>query len=82
MNSVKILLSQINLLRWLTFKLWFLTVTNNPGLLDLFISYDTRFCSTVAFLPLRNSDVIVLNSIDFPSSLKFFILFKVLSSAS
>ena len=37
------------------------------ALLDLFISSDTCICSTMAFLPLGNSDHVVSVSIDFPS---------------
>ena len=36
-----------------------------PALLDLFISSDASICSTMAFLPLSNSDHVVSVSIDF-----------------
>ena len=43
--------------------------SHSPALLDLFISSDTSICSTMAFLPLGNSDhVIVSVSIDFPTN--------------
>ena len=42
--------------------------SNVPALLDLFISFDASICSTMAFLPLGNSDVVVSVSIDFPSN--------------
>ena len=41
--------------------------SNSPALLDLFISSDTSIFSTVAFLPLKKSDHVVISvSIDFP----------------
>ena len=43
--------------------------SHSPTLLDLFIISDSSICSTMAFLPLRNSDHVVVSvSIDFPSS--------------
>ena len=43
--------------------------SRSPALLDLFLSSDTSICSTMAFLPLRNSDHGVVSvSIDFPSN--------------
>ena len=45
--------------------------SHSPGLLDLFITFDTSICSTMAFPPLRNSNsnhVLVSVSIDFPSN--------------
>ena len=40
-------------------------------LLNLLISSDTSICSTVAFLPLGNSDIVVISvSIDLPSIAK------------
>ena len=42
--------------------------SHTPALLDLFISSDASICSTMAFLPLGNSDVVVSVSIDFPSN--------------
>ena len=41
----------------------------SPGLLDLFITFDTSICSTMAFSPLRNSNHVVVSvSIDFRSN--------------
>ena len=49
---------------------------HSPTLLDLFLSSDTSICSTVAFLPLRNSDYVFLSvSIDFPPNSKWDVLF-------
>ena len=43
--------------------------SHSPALLDLFISSDATICSTMAFLPLGNSDHVVVSvSIDFPSN--------------
>ena len=43
--------------------------SHSPALLDLFISSDATICSTMAFLPLGNSDYVVVSvSIDFPSN--------------
>ena len=40
-----------------------------PTLLDLFLSSDASFCSTMAFPPLENSDHVVVSvSIDFPTN--------------
>ena len=42
--------------------------SHGPALLDLFLSSNTSFCSTMAFPPLGNSDHVVVSvSIDFPS---------------
>ena len=42
--------------------------SHGPALLDLFLSSNTSFCSTMAFSPLGNSDHVVVSvSIDFPS---------------
>ena len=42
--------------------------SHSPALLDLFLSSDASICSTKAFLPLGNSDHVVVSvSIDFPS---------------
>ena len=42
---------------------------HSPALLDLFLSFDTSICSTMAFPSLGNSDhVVVTVSIDFPSN--------------
>ena len=41
----------------------------SPALLDLFLSSDASICCTMAFLPLGNSDHVVVSvSIDFPSN--------------
>ena len=41
----------------------------SPALLDLFISSDASICSTMTFLPLGNSDHVVVSvSIDFPTN--------------
>ena len=43
----------------------------SPALLDLFISSDVSICSTMAFLPLRNFDHVVLSvSLNFLSNSK------------
>ena len=43
--------------------------SHSPALLDLFISSDASICSTKAFPPLGNSDLVVVSvSIDFPSN--------------
>ena len=56
----------MTLLRWLTFLLRFLTVTHSPAPLNLLICFDTNTCSTMALLPLGNSDHVVVSvSIDF-----------------
>ena len=67
--------SQTTSLRWLTFLLGPLTVTLTilPPLLDLFFSSDSSICSTVASLPLENSQknhVVVSVSIRFLSNTK------------
>ena len=41
--------------------------SHSPALLDLFLSSNASICSTMAFPPLGNSDVVVSVSIDFPS---------------
>ena len=41
--------------------------SHSPALLDLFLSSDTSICSTMAFLPLGNSDNLVSVSIHFLS---------------
>ena len=70
-NSVIISLSQMTLLRWLTFLLGSQTVILSPALLDLFISSDASICSTMTFPPLGNSDHVVASiSIHFPSNLQ------------
>ena len=43
----------------------------SPALFDLLLSSDASICSTMAFLPLGNSDHVVISvSIDFPSNSK------------
>ena len=43
--------------------------SHSPALLDLFLSSDASFCSTMAFPPLENSDRVVVSvSIDFSSN--------------
>ena len=45
--------------------------SHSPFLLDLFLSSDASICSTMAFLPLGNSDHVVVSvSIDFPINSK------------
>ena len=67
-NSVIIFLSQVTLHRWLTCLLPDCD-SHSATLLDLFISSDTSICSTVAFLPLGNSNHVAASvSIDFPSN--------------
>ena len=69
MNSVTIFLSQMTLLRWLTFLLGSQADSHSPALLDLFLSFDASICSTMTFPPLGNSDHVVVSvSIDFPSN--------------
>ena len=68
-NFVVILLSQMTLLRWLTFLLRFQTDSHSPVVLDLFLSSDASICFTMAFPPLQNSDHVVVSvSTDFPSN--------------
>ena len=68
-NSVIIFLSQMTLLKWLTFLLGSDCDSHSPALLDLFISSDASICSAMAFPPLGNSNhVVVIVSIDFPSN--------------
>ena len=68
LNSVIMFLSQMTLLRWLTFPLTFLTVTHSPAHLDLCVSSHVSICSTIAFSPLGNSDHVVSVSADFLSN--------------
>ena len=43
--------------------------SHGPAILDLFISSDASICSTLALLPLRKSDRVVVSvSIDLPSN--------------
>ena len=45
---------------------------HSPALLDLFLSSDTSICSAMVFLPLENSDDVVVSvSIDFPLNSKW-----------
>ena len=68
-NSVLIFLSQMTLLRRLTFLLGSQTDSHSPALLDFFLSSDASICSTMAFPPLGNSDHVVVSvSIDFPTN--------------
>ena len=68
-NFVVIFLSQMTLLRWLTFLLRFQTDSHSPVVLDLFLSSDASICFTMAFPPLQNSDHVVVSvSTDFPSN--------------
>ena len=62
-NSVIIALSQMTLLRWLTFALAPQTVILIVLLfwIYLFISSDTSICSTMAFPSLGNSDHVCLS---------------------
>ena len=68
-NSVIIFLSQMTLLRWLTFLLRSQTDSHSPALLDFFLSSDASICSAMAFPPLGNSDHFVVSvSINFLSN--------------
>ena len=68
-NSVKIFLSQMTLLGWLTFLLKSQTDSHGLALLDLFYSFDTSIYFTMAFPPLENFDHVVVSvSIGFPSN--------------
>ena len=60
-NSVLIFLSQMTLLRWLTFLLESQTDSHSSTLLDFFLSSDASTCSTIAFSPLGNSDHVVVS---------------------
>ena len=82
-SSVIFFLSQMTLLRWLTFLCKSQTVvikirvlrtdfsknSHSPALLDLFISSDASTCSKMVFSSLENSDHVLGSvSIDFPSN--------------
>ena len=68
-NSVITFLSQMTLLRWLTFLLGSQTVILIVLLFWIFLSSDANICSTMAFAPLGNSDHVVVSvSIDFPTN--------------
>ena len=54
--------------------------SHSPTLWDLFISFDTNICSTMAFSPLGNSDHVVVSvSIDFPINPKQDALFQCIA---
>ena len=53
-----IFLSQIDLLRWLTFLLG--SLSHSPAILDLFVSSDSSICSIMAFPALRHFDYVVV----------------------
>ena len=54
--------------------------SHSPALLNLFFSPDTSICSTIAFLPLPNSDHIPVSvSIDFPLNSKQDALFHCMA---
>ena len=67
-----IFLSQMPLLRWLTFLLGYLDCDcHSSGLLDVCFSSNPSICATVTFPPLGNFDHVVVSvSIDFPSNSK------------
>ena len=67
-NSVIIFLSQMTLLRWLSFLLSSQTVIFTALLFWISFFLDTSVCSIMVFPPLRSFDVVVSASIDFPSS--------------
>ena len=72
-NSAIIFLSQITLLRLLTFLLGSLTVQTSHSLsvLDFFFSSGASICFTMAFPPFWNSDQVVVSVfIDFPLNSK------------
>ena len=70
-NSVLVFVSQMTLLRWLTFLLGSLTVTHHSVLLDFFLFPDASVCSTGAFPAFGNSDhASVSVFIDFSSNSK------------
>ena len=72
----------MTLLRWLTFllKSMTLTLTALHFWIHLFISSDTNVCSTMVFLPLRNSDYVIVSvSIDFPTNSKQDALFHCIA---
>ena len=68
-NSATVFLSQLTLLRWLTFLLASQADSHSPALLDLIISPDASVCFTMAFPPFGNFDHNVASvSIDFPKN--------------
>ena len=71
-NSVIIFLSQMTLLRWLTFLLGSQTVILIVLLFWIYFFSGASICSTMAFPPLWNTDHAVASvSIDFPSNSHF-----------
>ena len=79
-NFVVIFLSQMTLIRWLTFLLRFQTDSHSPVVLDLFLSSDASICFTMAFPPLQNSDHVVVSvSTDFPSNSRQCALFHCIA---
>ena len=55
--------------------------SHSPALLVLFISSDASICSRVAFLPLGNSDHVVVSvSIDFPTNAQLMTIFLLLGT--
>ena len=55
-------------------------ISHSTAILDLCLSSDTSICSTVTFPPFGNSDqVVFLVSIDFPSNLKWDVLFDCIA---
>ena len=48
---------------------------HSPALLTFFLSSDAIICSTMAFISLGNSDLVVSVSIDFPTNSKWDVLF-------
>ena len=76
-NSVIIFLSQVTLLRCLTFLLVSLTVIHTVLLFWIyFFSSDFNICFDMAFSPLRNSNQVAVSvSIGFPANTKQGVLF-------
>ena len=53
--------------------------SHSPAFLDLFLSFDTSICFTMASPPLRNSDHVVVSvSIDFPLNSQQDVLFHLI----
>ena len=70
-NSVIIFLSQITLIRWLTFLAWSLTLNSHTHvLLDFFLSIASIYF-TMVFPGMENFDLVVSVSIDFLSNSKW-----------
>ena len=68
-NSVITFLSQMTLLRWLTFLLRSQVVILIVLLFWFYLFLDTSICSAMTFPPFRDSDHVVVSvSIDFPSN--------------